>query len=70
MTIRWDPPRLCVSNDGAADTTGVEGTGLRGLRERLASLGEALAHRVESGTFHLVALLPTEAPGTDLAETR
>ncbi|GAQ59268.1 sensor histidine kinase [Streptomyces acidiscabies] len=50
---------LTVENDGASDGVGEGGSGLAGLRERLASVDGTLeAGLVKSGVFRLVAAVP------------
>ncbi|MEX3102706.1 sensor histidine kinase [Streptomyces sp. V2] len=50
---------LTVENDGASDAVGEGGSGLAGLRERLASVDGTLeAGLVKSGVFRVVATVP------------
>ncbi|WP_030620567.1 sensor histidine kinase [Streptomyces fulvoviolaceus] len=52
---------LTVENDGASRSTGVSGSGLTGLRERLSAVDGTLeAGRLTEGVFRLVAEIPTE----------
>ncbi|MEI5099067.1 histidine kinase [Streptomyces sp. PmtG] len=58
---------LTIDNDGAPDTTSAPsassgGTGLAGLRERLAVLGGTLEHTAAEGRFRLTARVPLVAP--------
>ncbi|MFC7405468.1 sensor histidine kinase [Georgenia alba] len=60
------PAVLTVTNDGvAAGPRGRGGSGLAGLRERLAPLGGDLTTRVEQDTFVLSAVVPLDRPGRD-----
>lgn len=69
VSIRWESPNLCISNDGVSRGAHAEGAGLRGLRERLTPLGGSLAHHVDGDTFHLTARLPAGTdPASDLTE--
>lgn len=55
---------LTVTNDGARTVAvvqavrGSQGTGIRGLAERVASVGGKLEHRREGDTFTLIARIP------------
>ncbi|MCX2970555.1 MULTISPECIES: sensor histidine kinase [Streptomyces] len=70
ITVRTrDAVVLTMENDGVRRRAGAAGagTGLAGLRERLAPLGGTLtAEAPECGPFRLTARLPTE-PGPDAA---
>ena len=67
VTVRYDPNALVldVQDDGVGDangaTTGHDGHGLIGMRERAAALGGTLhAGTAPGGGFHVCARLPTE----------
>lgn len=65
VSIRYDASRLAVTNDGVG-ASGDEmeaGSGLAGLRERLAPLGATLTVDRVGSTFTLTATLP--GPGPD-----
>lgn len=63
VTIAYDAPRITVENDGVAGSApgAPAGSGIDGLRERLAPLGATLAASAGDGCFRLTALLPLEA---------
>ncbi|MDG4860039.1 sensor histidine kinase [Streptomyces sp. T-3] len=64
LTVSADGARLVVENDGAPEQTGRAGSGLPGLRERLAVLQGTLgAGPTGDATFQLVAEIPL-APRT------
>jgi two-component system sensor histidine kinase DesK len=53
---------LTVENDGARTASGAGGSGLAGLRERLAAVAGTLeAGPVRQGVFRLVAEVPVTA---------
>lgn len=55
--------RLVAQNDGTAPTAAPEGSGLKGMRERLETLGGRLAVRAGEGpAFTLDAWLPLRSP--------
>lgn len=55
---------LTIENDGAPEApVGSGGSGLRGLRERLATVGGTLEHTSEGGRFRLTARVPLPEPG-------
>lgn len=64
VTVLMEQERvvLTVENDGALRATGTGGSGLAGLRERLAAVAGTLeAGRVREGVFRLVAEVPLTA---------
>ncbi|MBJ3812623.1 sensor histidine kinase [Streptomyces flavofungini] len=55
---------LTIENDGAPEApVGSGGSGLRGLRERLATVGGTLEHTSAQGRFRLTALVPLPETG-------
>lgn len=55
---------LTIENDGAPEApVGSGGSGLRGLRERLATVGGTLEHTSAEGRFRLTALVPLPETG-------
>ncbi|WJV47720.1 sensor histidine kinase [Streptomyces flavofungini] len=59
---------LTIENDGAPETAvGSGGSGLRGLGERLATVGGTLEHASADGRFRLTARVPLPEPGTAAA---
>ena len=70
VEVEYADGELRVSNDGAARTAGVAGagagstggSGLAGLRERLAPLGAGLTTEQRDGTWRLAARLPGPGP--------
>ncbi|GAV46113.1 sensor histidine kinase [Streptomyces acidiscabies] len=59
LVVSGEQVVLTVENDGASDGVGEGGSGLAGLRERLASVeGTLEAGLVKSGVFRLVATVP------------
>jgi two-component system sensor histidine kinase DesK len=62
VTIEWVAADLVVTNDGAAAPGAEGGTGLAGLRERLAPLGASLTTTRRGTSFVLVASLPGDGP--------
>lgn len=55
---------LSVDNDGVPEAAagGTSGSGLNGLRERLATLGGTLDTESLAGAFHLTAAVPLSRP--------
>lgn len=64
VRIAYDDERLRVDNDGARDGGSADGSGLRGLRERLAPLGASLNAGADRGVWSVTALLPGTGPLT------
>jgi two-component system, NarL family, sensor histidine kinase DesK len=63
VEISFADGRLRVDNDGARGGGSADGSGLRGLRERLSPLGASLEARPESGDrWAVVARLPGSGP--------
>ncbi|MDH6226172.1 histidine kinase [Streptomyces sp. MJP52] len=56
---------LTVENDGARTAGGTGGSGLAGLRERLAAVGGTLTAGRDGDTFRLVAEVPARAAGQE-----
>ena len=55
---------LTIENDGAPEApVGSGGSGLRGLGERLATVGGTLEHTAAEGRFRLTARVPLPGPG-------
>ncbi|MFH9075285.1 sensor histidine kinase [Streptomyces alboflavus] len=55
---------LTIENDGAPEApVGSGGSGLRGLGERLATVGGTLEHTAADGRFRLTARVPLPGPG-------
>ncbi|WP_306327366.1 sensor histidine kinase [Streptomyces venezuelae] len=70
LSATADRVRLTVTDDGrGAASTGTPGSGLRGLRERVAAAGGTLdSGPAPRGGFRVTAELPVEAPGPDEGE--
>jgi two-component system sensor histidine kinase DesK len=69
LAVAPDRTTLTVENDGAPSTAEQDpaptgGSGLAGLRERLAEVGGTLDSACEAGRFRLTAQVPTSPPGT------
>ena len=63
VEISYADGRLQVDNDGAGADASPGGSGLRGLRERLAPLGASLAAGLDGdGRWVVVAQLPGSGP--------
>ena len=62
VEIAYADGRLRIANDGARSGDGADGTGLRGLRERLAPLGASLDARADGERWTVVAELPGAGP--------
>ncbi|MER6097282.1 sensor histidine kinase [Streptomyces sp. NPDC001728] len=63
LTGGADRVRLTVTDDGRGPADGVPGSGLRGLRERVAAAGGTLeSGPAPQGGFRVAAELPTETP--------
>lgn len=59
---------LTIENDGVPEgRAATGGTGLPGLRERLAAVGGTLEHCADGGLFRLTARVPV-SPGADLGD--
>ena len=65
VTIEWIRGELAVSNDGVAGVGAEGGTGLAGVRERLAPLGASLRASRRDSTFTVVATLPGDGPAEE-----
>ncbi|MFF7774423.1 sensor histidine kinase [Streptomyces tanashiensis] len=64
-----DRVRLTVTDDGRGPADGTPGSGLRGLRERVAAAGGTLdSGPAPRGGFRVTAELPVETPGTHEGE--
>jgi two-component system sensor histidine kinase DesK len=62
VTIEWDAGELAVTNDGVSGVGAEGGSGLVGLRERLAPLGAELSAARDGTSFAVVATLPGDGP--------
>jgi two-component system sensor histidine kinase DesK len=62
VAIRYAGSELAVVNDGVVDRTSAGGSGLAGLRERLAPLGAGLTVTGSDSSFAVVATLPGRGP--------
>jgi two-component system sensor histidine kinase DesK len=62
VAIRYAGSELAVVNDGVVSSTSTGGSGLAGLRERLAPLGAGLTVTGSDSSFAVVATLPGRGP--------
>jgi two-component system, NarL family, sensor histidine kinase DesK len=62
VAIRYAGSELAVVNDGVVDSLSKGGSGLAGLRERLAPLGAGLTVTGSESSFAVVATLPGRGP--------
>jgi two-component system, NarL family, sensor histidine kinase DesK len=62
VEIGFEDETLRVGNDGARPSDGADGSGLQGLRERLAPLGATLDAGADGDRFLVVAHLPGSGP--------
>ncbi len=62
VTIEWAAGELVVSNDGVSRAADEGGSGLDGLRERLAPMGASLSAARSGSSFAVVATLPGDGP--------
>jgi two-component system sensor histidine kinase DesK len=65
VAIEWSAGELSVTNDGVAGAVAEGGSGLAGLRERLAPLGAELSAARDGTSFRVVAALPGDGPPED-----
>ena len=65
VTIAWDSGELTVTNDGVHGVATEGGSGLQGLRERLAPLGAELSAARSGESFAVVATLPGDGPAKE-----
>ncbi|MGD7789138.1 sensor histidine kinase [Propionibacteriaceae bacterium Y1700] len=57
ISLSPDPLRLMITNNGVHSTPDPQGTGLRGMAERLAAAGGTLEHERDGNSFTLTATL-------------
>ena len=62
VAIQYDAPELTVRNDGVGPEAATDGSGLAGLRERLAPFGAGLTSARADDDFVLTATLPGRGP--------
>ncbi|HET9420108.1 MAG TPA: histidine kinase [Nocardioides sp.] len=62
VAIRYAGSELAVVNDGVVNSRSASGSGLAGLRERLAPLGAGLTVTGSESSFAVVATLPGRGP--------
>ncbi|MEU1130750.1 histidine kinase [Streptomyces sp. NPDC005900] len=66
LTVTDERTTLTVENDGAPDAApSAGGSGLAGLRERLAEVDGTLDHAAGRGRFRLTATVPSPRPATE-----
>ncbi len=65
VTIEWVADDLVVTNDGVNVAAAEGGSGIEGLRERLAPLGASLTAGRRDSSFALVATLPGDGPAEE-----